>query len=186
MIERLDKRKNDYGKLFMKYANSMTFFRLPFVRQRLLIEAIANTALAWCMIKCLPYSIWRIWLGPQVDLSTLPDTLHLPDRKAYPSLADIHWAHARLRKHFRPSFTCLMLGFSARAMLRRRRVNSVLVLGVSRKCANQKGGLRAHAWVIQGQNDIVGGANRLDYIAVSAHGVSKSEKNAEDSCNRTG
>lgn len=144
------------------------FWRLSLRRKRVLAEAFANTALAWIMIKFVPYSIWRRRLGQPVPLVNIPSTNSdfkpINDGK----LRDIAWAHAVLTQKFGSHFTCLMLGFSARAMLRRRKYKSVLVLGVGRGDEGMKNALGAHAWVVHRDFDIAGGQTPKDYSAVAA------------------
>lgn len=139
-------------------------------RRWILCEAMANTMVAWTMIRLLPYKLWKRWLGNPVPLGDLPPEISMPGPNDGESLADIAWAHRRLSTASRETFTCLMLGFSARAMLRRRGCESVLVLGVARNGTGQIGALGAHAWLVHQQFDIAGGRERHEYAPVAAYG----------------
>ncbi len=134
----------------------------------MLTEAFANTSLAWFMIKVVPYSRWRRWLGTPVSLAEVPSTNSEFKPIKDVRLRNVAWAHAVLSRRLGSHFTCLMLGFSARAMLRRRHYGSVLVLGVSRNEEGLNNALGAHAWVIHGDFDIAGGRTPQDYSAVAA------------------
>lgn len=99
----------------------------------------------------------------------LPRELRFPDRSENASLSDIYWAHDAIARRSGDHFTCLMLGFSCRAMLRSRGISSVLVLGVGREVENTESSLAAHAWVISRNLAVSGGILTDKYIAVAAY-----------------
>jgi Transglutaminase-like superfamily len=145
-------------------------WRLPIRRKLMLAEAFAGTLTAWTMIRFTPYAAWRSRLGFPVPLMSAQVT-GAPARNTGNSiLEDIAWAHAWLARLFGRRFTCLMLAFSARAMLRRRKFSSLLVLGAKRgQGAAEK--LGAHAWVLCQGFEIVGGETRDGHIPVAAYGA---------------
>ena len=137
-------------------------------RRQILIEALIRTSFAWVMIKSLPYSVWKRWLGTAVPIDTLPTELSRPDRSADCLLVDINWAHDAIERRMGSVFTCLMLAFSSRAMLRSRGQLGVLVLGLDRGGQKLKFDLRAHAWVVSGETVISGGGSFKSHHAVAA------------------
>ena len=145
------------------------FTKLPLRRKLILVEALGNTSVAWFMINFVPYSIWKRWLGSPVSLTDI--SLEAPPPPAgSEDLKNIAWVHALLSRRMGKHFTCLMLGFSARAMLRRRGHRSLLVLGVGKTKEEAEKRLGAHAWIIHNGYDIVGGSVRKDYTPVAAFG----------------
>ena len=132
------------------------------------MEAFGRAFVAMIMIRALPYSVWRRWLGKPVALSDVPNQIEIPDARVNDELAEFYWAYAALERHAK-FLTCLMLGFSARALLRGRGLPSVLVLGVERSTGKSKPGLKAHAWVVHQTFDISGGAQKKGYTAVAAY-----------------
>lgn len=150
--------------------------------------AMLNTIIAWSMIRLMPYRFWQRWLGEPIPLSDLPCDTNMPDRYLGHPLGDIIWAHAVLRRRFSKHFTCLMLAFSARAMLRRRGYPSVLVLGVNRDQDTSERSLGAHAWVVYQQYEVSGGEEKESFAAVAAYQMSTPRGSAKlgnrASCNK--
>lgn len=142
---------------------------LSWRRKLVFAEALINTLTAWVMIRFLPYSIWRRWLGTAVNHANISSDLRPIHELGNKALVDIAWAHRVLDGRMRPMCTCLMFGFSARAMLRRRGFDSVLVLGVQARKANPDIGLDAHAWVMYQQFDVFGGHMSGRYTKVAAY-----------------
>jgi len=145
------------------------FFNLSASRRGVLIEATVRASIALVMVRLLPYSVWRKWLGASVPLASLQDDKTSLSREERSALRDIVWAYGTLYRNAR-FFTCLMLGFSARALLKRRGYSGVLVLGVDRENAPFKSNLLAHAWVMYQGLDVAGGELKNQYVAVAAYG----------------
>lgn len=143
---------------------------LSWSRQLALMEGLLNVSVAWLMITILPYSFWRRRLGRIFDIQELPKDLNPPAPDQDSVILDVVWVHAAIKRRFSMIFTCLMLGFSARSMLRRRGYQSIIVLGVGRRDRDESSVLGAHAWVIHNSTDIVGGDDRGDFSAVAAYG----------------
>jgi hypothetical protein len=146
------------------------FSGLSRYKKVLLVEAFARAMIAMAMIKALPYSFWRRWLGDPVPLELVPRDSKIPDIDADQNLRDMYWAYSTLSRHAR-FLTCLMLGFSARALMQRRGLKSVMVLGVERESAAVKPSLNAHAWVVHQSFDIAGGLQKPSYTAVAAYSI---------------
>lgn len=140
----------------------------------ILAEALLNASIALFMIRVLPYSLWKRWLGVKKDVIDLPESLEAPNSDSRPTLYRIAWAHRILAQRLDTVFTCLMLAFSARAMLHRRGHESVLVLGVSRDRKVDRKPLQAHAWVVYNGVDVAGGGKFTEHRAVAAYAHSNS------------
>lgn len=107
-------------------------------------------------------------MGTAVPIDTLPTELSRPDLSADSLLIDIDWAHDAIERRMGSVFTCLMLGFSSRAMVRSRGQLGILVLGLDRGSQKLKFDLRAHAWVVSGETVISGGGSFRNHRAVAA------------------
>jgi hypothetical protein len=128
-----------------------------------------GTAAAWIMIRLVPYRIWRSRLGTPVPLASSQlrgVAARVSDKEP---LKEIAWAHGLLARLFGKQFTCLMLAFSARGMLRRRKMPSLLVLGVKRSPGVTAKRLGAHAWVLSGNFEVVGGDSGGGYAPIAAY-----------------
>lgn len=145
------------------------FWRMPVRRKLMLLEAFLSTLSAWAVIKFVPYAAWRSKLGTPVPLSTTAISGSSARTCGKPVLEDIAWAHAQLERRFGSQFTCLMLAFSAKAMLRRRKHSSVLILGVKRSPEAAKDKLGAHAWVLSEGYEIVGSDTRDGHAPIAAY-----------------
>jgi Transglutaminase-like superfamily len=143
-------------------------WRMPPRRKLALAEAFVGTALAWALIRLAPYALWRASLGAPVPLQAEPMTGRSARASGDRVLQDIAWAHVWLARLFKTRFTCLMLALSARGMLRRRGMTSVLVLGVKRG-AERDNRLGAHAWILSRGYEIVGGDTRDGHVPVAAY-----------------
>lgn len=154
-------------------------FRLPDRKKRILLIAIIRTSTAWVMIKVLPYSVWRGRLGHQVPLSEdlfCAGTTIVSDNN---ELENIVWAHSVLARRAKSVFTCLMIGFSARAMLQTRGYDSLLVLGVDRSGEVNQKRLGAHAWVIHKGVIFSGGDGHEKFVPVAAFGWNTATHNVQ-------
>lgn len=145
-------------------------WRLPLRRKFMLTEAFVCTMAAWAMIKLLPYGAWRSRLGDPMPLNSTRVTGEPARGTGQSQLEDIAWAHAALTRLFAQRFTCLMLAFSAQAMLRRRKFASLVILGVKVRSGTEER-LGAHAWVLSQGIEIVGGETREGHTPVAAYGI---------------
>jgi hypothetical protein len=144
-------------------------WRLPIRRKLVLVEALMRTLAAWIMIRLTPYAAWRSKLGRPLPLTSIQVTGVPAHRSGNALLEEVAWAHGWLGRLFPTHFTCLMLAFSARGMLRQRRVSTVLVLGAKRGQGASIEKLVAHAWVLSQGFEIVGGETREGHIPVAAY-----------------
>jgi hypothetical protein len=143
-------------------------WRAPMRRKLMLAEALTCTAAAWALVTVMPYTAWRSRLGEAVPLASASLTGASALAAGCPLLEDIAWAHTVLARLFGGRFTCLMLALSARAMLQRRRLPTLLVLGV-RRGPEDGSKLGAHAWVLSQGIEIVGGDTRSGHTPVAAY-----------------
>lgn len=143
--------------------------RTPFQRKFILVEAFLSTATAWATVRLVPYAIWRPKLGNAVPLAAMQLTGAPARGSGNEVLEDIAWAHALLARRFSRRFTCLMLALSAKAMLRRRQLPSMLVLGAGRRQDGAVTHLGAHAWVLSDGFEIVGGDSRDGHAPVAVY-----------------
>lgn len=143
--------------------------RLSNARKALLLEALVCTAAAWVMVRLSPYGFWRSRLGTPLAVNAAQVLGDPIQTTSDPLLTDISWAHARLAQVSRAHFTCLMLAFSARAMLRRRKLPSVLVLGVKLNEKASRAKMGAHAWVVARGIEVVGGDTRDGHTPIAAY-----------------
>ncbi|MBX9745656.1 MAG: lasso peptide biosynthesis B2 protein [Hyphomonadaceae bacterium] len=137
--------------------------------KRLLLvgEALIFALIAFMRVRLTPYRRWRYQMGEVLPLDAAQHAMVMDEQSAAP-VADVVWAHQILSRRFKGMFTCLMLALSARAMLERRRLPHVLVLGVRR--GREKLSLDAHAWVLSSGIEIVGREGRADHIPVAVYG----------------
>lgn len=138
-------------------------------KKAMLCEALVRVSLAWFMIRVLPYSYWRRWLGNSYPVSKLPTELSAKASSEHAILANVNWAHEAIAFRLGNVFTCLMLGFSARAMLRSRGCVGILVLGVGRNREETLPELGAHAWVICESICVAGELESRKFTAVAAY-----------------
>lgn len=139
------------------------FVQLPWSRQALLLEAAGWLALAWLLVRALPFRLWSRWLGTQS-----PGEVDLAGAERDPRVRDICLAITAISTRLGDRLTCLMLAMAAQWMLSRRRISSSLVLGTRpEQDAQKRLNLKAHAWVRVGSG-IVLGHHEEGYIPISS------------------
>lgn len=139
------------------------FIQLPWPRQALLLEAAGWLALAWLLVRALPFRFWSRWLG-----TPSPGEVDLAGVELDPRVWDICLAITSINSWLGDRLTCLMLAIAAQWMLSRRRISSSLVLGTrTEQDAQKRLILKAHAWVRVGSG-IVLGHHEEGYIPISS------------------
>lgn len=149
------------------FNNITLLWRAPARRKLVLAEAFACTLSAWATVRFASYATWRQRLGEPAPLTDVAAIEKGAPREAL--LEDIAWAHRGLARVFGRHFTCLMLALSARSMLARRKRPSVIVLGVRLGKQGAREPIDAHAWVLSGGSEIVGGETRIGHTPVIAY-----------------
>ncbi len=120
-------------------------------------EAITALIFARLIVAKVPLAKWRSTLGRRIDGPHLPD----PSQDAEPlpaNLAARRLARAVGRGAARlPGETrCLARALALHAMLRRRRIGAILLIGVRLRA--ERGGLDdLHAWILRGGEVLIGG-----------------------------
>lgn len=139
------------------------FVRLPWRRQALLLESSLWLALAWVLVRGLPFRFWSRWLGHQV-----PGEVELGAVDRDSRALEICWSIRALNSRMGEPFTCLMLAMAAQWMMHRRRISSCLVLGtLTEQDAQRRPSFKAHAWV-RDAGGVILGNHDAPFIAISS------------------
>lgn len=139
------------------------FVQLPWARQSLLMEAAWWLALAWLLVRALPFRFWSHWLGEPAPGEANPTSAGSNARAG-----DTCWAVIAINTRLGGRFTCLMLAMAAHWMLSRRRISSSLVLGtLTEQDADKRLAIKAHAWLRVGGQVVLGNHDGR-YTAISS------------------
>lgn len=124
-------------------------------RQRaLLAEAAVHLTLARASLRVLPFSRIARRLGRFRQTAAAEEGRTLPVAPEQRRLAaNVAWVIERAAFHLPFDASCLPQALAARAMLRKRGVASVFVLGVGR---SPSGRLEAHAWLSAAGVEVAG------------------------------
>lgn len=117
--------------------------------QLLLIEAFALTGVARLIILLVPFHKLASFIGKHMKESPLQVS-----ETAQFTIHKIKWAVTLVSFHTPWKSKCLVQALAAQTMLKRRRIDSTLYLGVARDRENH---LIAHAWLRSGEDIITGG-----------------------------
>jgi hypothetical protein len=138
------------------------FFTLPLREQRDILEAMLSLATARVLLL-LPFR----WLAPFIG-QPHPATDHairVYDSNETSSALTVRRAILRVSQRMPWHLSCLVRAIAAQMMLRRRRLPSVLHLGV---LVRNRTELCAHAWLRCGDIDVVGAEIAGDYTPIAA------------------
>ncbi|SFU33132.1 lasso peptide biosynthesis B2 protein [Halomonas korlensis] len=139
------------------------FVQLPWSRKVLLLEAAGWLALAWLLVRTMPFRVWSRWLGTQSS-----GEVDLVGVERDPRVRDICLAITSISARLGDRLTCLMLAMAAQWMLSRREISSSLVLGTrTEQDAQKRLVIKAHAWVRVGSG-VVLGHHEEGYIPISS------------------
>ena len=126
------------------------FFALSGAEKRVFTEALLTQVIAGLLLKIIPFRwIPRAFASPQSSVNSQQSAV------SSVKTADINMIKTALERAGRISpwkNRCLVSSLAARCMLRRRRINSILSLGVTK---DTDGSLKAHAWISSGDVEIV-------------------------------
>lgn len=137
-----------------------TFISLPAGRKALIIEAAANLCVSWLIVRLVPFRYWSKWVGNRETVEFLIQPFPVD-----PALGRVKWAIDRVSNRT-PFFTCLMIALAGQAMLRRRKIRSVLVFGVDIRRDDKGAKTFAHAWLTSGPHVVFGQKEKDRYTAV--------------------
>jgi len=134
-------------------------------QRRLLAEATAALLGANLRVRTRRGAELVKALGDTAQETTPPPSPAPPPSATQLSVArDIGWAIELLAVRGPLRTACLGQALAAQALLRRRRIPSVLTVGLGR---DADGKLRAHAWLRVGDRTVVGGQGREDFTPLA-------------------
>jgi len=124
-------------------------------RQAGYVETIAALAVAWVLVFVVPFRKTAVWLGgvaaPAQERAT--DSLQVQRARFVARRV------ARLARHTPWRMTCLVQAIAGSLLLRRRGIATIIRFGV----AHSEAGLSAHAWLIVGDQILLGGEAASDF-----------------------
>jgi Uncharacterised nucleotidyltransferase/Transglutaminase-like superfamily len=139
---------------------------LPAAKRWLLVEAFATLLAARGALVLLPVRWIFRWLerplrNPAVPGDTDGDT-DIVER--------IRWAVLTIARYGPVSFVCFPQALAAHAMLRRRRIGSIMHYGVRRSADRQ---MRAHTWLEVDHRMLLGGESAVLFAPIHSAGASR-------------
>lgn len=140
-------------------ASIYRFFTMSNRKRRQLVEAVLWLAICQ-IVLLLPFR----WLAPHLgaQMKKTPD-IHLPP-KIQTLVSDISEAINRAVYHTPWEIKCLAQAMAGKFMLRCRKIESTLYLGVAKEKESQ---LKAHAWLRCGQQIVCGERGMKLYSVIS-------------------
>ncbi len=130
----------------------------------LLLEAFVTLLAARVSLVLLPVRWIFRWLERPLRNAATPRRPHIVER--------IRWAVLTVARYGPLSFVCFPQALAAHAMLRRRRVGSVMHYGVRRSADRQ---MRAHTWLEVDNRMLLGGESALLYAPIHSTGVTREQ-----------
>lgn len=141
---------------------ALSYTRLPAHRRAYAREAAGELAKAWTLVRLRSFASYSARLGQVSNGEQEWDWSG--DRRA---LVETRWAVRRWNDVVGGRFTCLMQAMAGQAILRRRGIESAVVLGL--KVGQTGGDPTAHAWLRVGQWIVLGGEVRPGHVAVASY-----------------
>ena len=139
------------------------FMRLPLRRKVLLLEAVCQLALAWFLVRCVPFRFWSPLLGQQAPGEVVPR-----EGTGDPRAPEICGTITSINRRLKGRLTCLMLAMAAQWMMCRRRISCSLVLGtLMERDEQQQSVFKAHAW-LRDVNGVVLGGQEHPFVPISS------------------
>ncbi|NQT91410.1 MAG: lasso peptide biosynthesis B2 protein [Lentisphaerae bacterium] len=137
----------------------LKFFRLPFRRQILCLEAVARLATYRVAVLVLPFKRLWAWFG------LTPVSNDEADPSACTDLArEIGWTVRACAPHVPWECKCLVKAVTGYAMLRRRGIRATVHMGLAK---DEEAGLRAHAWLVCGNAGLIGSRESQNFTTIS-------------------
>ncbi|MBN2665593.1 MAG: lasso peptide biosynthesis B2 protein [Bacteroidales bacterium] len=126
-------------------------------REKLLfVEALSLHLWVGLLLKIIPFRwIPRLFSSRHFEAPTQEETQSRPRSESGQRLADLELIRTAIQRAGKVSpwkNKCLVSSLAARRMLRCRRIESLISLGVTK---NEKGKMIAHAWIRAGDYEIV-------------------------------
>lgn len=139
-----------------------SYTRLPRARRAAAAEAARGLLRAWYLVRARPFSRYARRLGTAQAGEVVWDW-----QGDMAPLRDVQWAVTRINRLCAGRFTCLMQAMAGQEMLRRRGVESAVVLGV---IPGRSGPApTAHAWLRVGPYIVLGQEERPGHVAVATY-----------------
>lgn len=119
-----------------------SLFKLSGIERRLFLEAAVLHIWIGLLLKVIPFRrIPKLFANPQSVVSQQPSVIELISTATIKASKISPWKNR-----------CLVSSLASRCMLRRRKIDSKLSLGVAK---DEGGKLEAHAWLEAGGSEIV-------------------------------
>ncbi len=135
-----------------------TFLRLSWRDRGLLAEAAGWLLLARLALRLVPFRRLAPWLG-----RTRAESLH-GDQPGDAQSARVGWAVRTASRRAPWETRCFAEAIAGKAMLKRRRVDSTLYLGLRKA---DDGEIQAHAWLRCGARTITGGRTSGGFTVIA-------------------
>jgi hypothetical protein len=143
---------------------------LSWIERAVLAEAVVFLALARAAVITLPFGVIARRLGSRMEDSDFQD-----DPDSAPIIHRVMWAIGAASRRAPWRCKCLEQAIAASAMLRWRRIQSTMYLGVTRAdgdtsaptTGGDPSGIHAHAWVRSGSVHVTGGRHVGAYTVVA-------------------
>jgi hypothetical protein len=133
------------------------FVRIPFIEKLLFLEAMATLLYVMVVIKLLPMRWYAGRIGKEKAETPIMD---IADKTI---IYKVSRSIIRCRKLVKDKNRCYPEAFTAKKMLKRRRLDSTLYIGVG-KVENK---ITAHAWLRCGNIYVTGRRNMEKFTVVS-------------------
>lgn len=139
------------------------FFRQPDRKKRAFFEAAIRLCFAQILVSILPYSWWSQTLGTLVQTHS---DIEQPTSDST-SVQTVSWAIETASRYLPWSPVCLPRAMAMKWMLGRRRVNSVLCIGILINALKLDKDANLHAWLTVGPNTVSGADADGDFKLVA-------------------
>lgn len=126
------------------------------------LEIILGLAWARLLVRFVPFAWWRDTLGPIGDRSEDVRQTDLTNEQARTAVG-VGRVVARIANYMPFDAACLPRAMTARWMLERRRIPSRMLVGSKRSIDD--GSLKFHAWLLCGNDIVMGGEVSAEYHA---------------------
>jgi hypothetical protein len=141
------------------YKKADSFIKMPAIRKRLFIEAVYTSAFVKFSLLFMPFSKISAWLGNRNPDVT--DTEISSDKQVY--LTEAQKALKLCDKYTPWPTECYTQALTAKILLKRRSINSVLYIGFKK---GQNNNFEGHAWLVSQEYVITG---HCDFTQFQVH-----------------
>lgn len=135
------------------------FLKINRSDKKLLLEAFFLTGINRGAILLIPFSKIKKYSGLYKEESTFKI-----DNEIYRIIKRVQWALRIVSKYTPWESKCLVQGLTAQKILKKRKINSTLYLGVKK---NKENNLLAHAWLRCGEVFVTGEQEKSGFVEVA-------------------